>query len=36
MAIQYLNKGMSGVEVSKLAGISLNTITKIKKNIKVE
>ena len=33
MAIQYLNKWMSGVEVSKLVGLSLNTITKIKKNI---
>ena len=30
-AIEYLNKGMKGVEVSKLVGISLNTITKIKK-----
>ena len=36
LAIQYLNKGMSGVEVSKLVGLSLNTITKIKKNLLVE
>ena len=35
-AIEYLNKGMKGVEVSKLVGISLNTITKIKKNLTVE
>ena len=35
-AIEYLNKGMKGVEVSKLVGISLNTITKIKKNLVVE
>ena len=35
-AIEYLNKGMKGVEVSKLVGISLNTITKIKKNLAVE
>lgn len=35
-AIKYLNKGMKGVEVSKLVGISLNTITKIKKNLAVE
>ena len=35
-AIEYLNKGMKGVEVSKLVGISLNTITKIKKNIEIE
>jgi len=34
--IEYLNKGMKGVEVSKLVGISLNTITKIKKNLAVE
>ena len=35
-AIEYLNKGMKGVEISKLVGISLNTITKIKKNLAVE
>lgn len=35
-AIEYLNKGMKGVEVSKLVGISLNTITKIKNNLSVE
>lgn len=35
-AIEYLNKGMKGVEVSKLVGVSLNTITKIKKNLAVE
>lgn len=33
-AVQYLEKGMRGVEVSKLCGISLNTITKIKKNLR--
>ena len=32
-AVEYLERGMKGVEVSKLCGISLNTITKIKKNI---
>ena len=35
-AVEYLNKGMNGVEVSKLVGLSLNTITKIKKNLSVE
>ena len=30
-AVEYLERGMKGVEVSKLCGISLNTITKIKK-----
>ena len=32
-AVEYLEKGMKGVEVSKLCDISLNTITKIKKNL---
>ena len=32
-AVEYLEKGMMGVEVSKLCDISLNTITKIKKNL---
>tara|TARA_B110000259_G_scaffold95292_1_gene110284 strand:- start:679 stop:1296 length:618 start_codon:yes stop_codon:yes gene_type:complete len=32
-AISYLEMGMKGVEVSKLCDISLNTITKIKKNL---
>lgn len=31
--VQYLEKGMKGVEVSKLCNISGNTITKIKKNM---
>ena len=35
-AISYLEKGMKGVEVSKLCGISLNTITKIKKKLQSE
>ena len=32
-AVEYLEMGMKGVEVSKLCDISLNTITKIKKNL---
>jgi len=35
-AISYLEKGMKGVEVSKLCDISLNTITKIKKKLQSE
>jgi len=35
-AVEYLHKGMKGTEVSKLVGISLNTITKIKKNLYTE
>tara|TARA_R110002153_G_scaffold241497_2_gene396589 strand:- start:493 stop:1107 length:615 start_codon:yes stop_codon:yes gene_type:complete len=35
-AVQYLEKGMKGVEVSKLCDISLNTITKIKKNLQLK
>lgn len=31
--VEYLEKGMKGVEVSKLCGVSLNTITKVKRNI---
>jgi hypothetical protein len=34
--ILYLEKGMKGVEVSKLCGISLNTITKIKRKLQSE
>lgn len=30
-AVEYLNKGFKGVEVSKLTGLNINTITKIKK-----
>jgi DNA invertase Pin-like site-specific DNA recombinase len=30
-AVEYLKKGFNGVEVSKLTGLHLNTITKIKK-----
>jgi len=32
-AIDYLKKGFKGVEVSKLTGLNINTITKIKKLI---
>ena len=32
-AIDYLKKGYKGVEVSKLTGIHINTITKIKKHL---
>lgn len=31
-ALEYLKRGMKAVEVAKLTGLSLNTITKIKKN----
>lgn len=34
-AVKYLENGMKGVEVSKLCDISLNTITKIKKNLQL-
>jgi DNA invertase Pin-like site-specific DNA recombinase len=34
-AVEYLKKGFNGVEVSKLTGLHLNTITKIKKHIDV-
>ncbi len=30
-ALDYLKRGLKGVEVSKLTGLHLNTITKIKK-----
>jgi len=30
-AVEYLKKGFKGVEVSKLTGLNINTITKIKK-----
>lgn len=32
-AIEYLKKGYKGVEVSKLTGIHINTITKLKKHL---
>ncbi len=32
-AVEYLNKGFKGIEVSKLTGLNINTITKIKKVI---
>ena len=35
-AVEYLERGMKGVEVSKLCDISLNTITKIKKNLQLK
>jgi DNA invertase Pin-like site-specific DNA recombinase len=35
-AVSYLEKGMKGVEVSKLCDISLNTITKIKRKLQTE
>lgn len=31
---EYLNKGYKGAEISKLTGVHINTITKIKKAIK--
>lgn len=31
--VEYLEKGMKGVEVSKLCDVSLNTITKVKRNL---
>ena len=34
--VEYLEKGMKGVEVSKLCDISLNTITKIKRKLQTE
>jgi hypothetical protein len=33
--VEYLEKGMKGVEVSKLCGVSLNTITKVKKSLEL-
>ena len=33
--VEYLEKGMKGVEVSKLCGVSLNTITKVKRNVQL-
>ena len=35
-AVSYLEKGMKGVEVSKLCDISLNTVTKIKRKLQSE
>ncbi len=32
-AVDYLKKGYKGVEVSKLTGVHINTITKIKKHL---
>ncbi len=34
--VEYLERGMKGVEVSKLCDVSLNTITKVKKNLKLK
>ena len=34
--VEYLEKGMKGVEVSKLCDISLNTITKVRKNLQLQ
>ena len=34
--VDYLEKGVKGVEVSKLYDISLNTITKVKKNLQLQ
>ena len=34
--IEYLEKGMKGIEISKLCDVSLNTITKVKKNLKLQ
>ena len=34
--VEYLEKGMKGVEISKLCDVSLNTITKVKKNLKLQ
>lgn len=34
-AVEYLKKGFNGVEVSKLTGLHLNTITKIKKYLSI-
>lgn len=31
--VDYLEKGMKGVEISKLCDVSLNTITKVKRNL---
>ena len=32
----HLEKGMKGVEVTKLCDISLNTITKVRKNLQLQ
>lgn len=34
-ALEYLNRGMSNTEAAKLAGVHINTVTKIKKNLRV-
>jgi DNA invertase Pin-like site-specific DNA recombinase len=34
--IEYLERGMKGVEISKLCDVSLNTITKVKKNLQLQ
>ena len=34
--VEYLEKGMKGIEVSKLCDVSLNTITKVKKNLQLQ
>ncbi len=34
--VEYLEKGMKGVEVSKLCGVSLNTITKVKRSLETK
>lgn len=34
--VDYLEKGMKGVEISKLCDVSLNTITKVKKNLQLQ
>ena len=34
--VEYLERGMKGVEISKLCGVSLNTITKVKRNLELK
>ena len=34
--VEYLERGMKGVEVSKLCDVSLNTITKVKKKLQLQ
>jgi len=34
--VEYLGRGMKGVEISKLCDVSLNTITKVKRNLHLE
>ena len=34
--VEYLERGMKGVEISKLCDVSLNTITKVKKNLQLQ